>query len=216
MTSLDTQPISLSRYVLLSLFPPPQTSPYLRKFLAARLAAGLPMLIARAFVRGLAQHKLGGPVHTRTLLFNILYTCDPAGGDDGDAPMNAQTCVDLAAHFTRLLADAPGLGLGQASRGAAESLDKLLKQIKYMALLGGGPSDTFLRAVRDQGLLEHARVGGVRGVRRRGRRRGRRRVARASSIAARRARNRRGRRTRPGATNRRSRLGGTRGEDGFF
>jgi hypothetical protein len=153
-TSLDTQPKALACYIqLLTLLPPPQINPNISKFFASPLSDGLPTLITRALLRGLERYAPGGIVITCVLIMNMLYSCDPATGDDGDAPMDAQTRADLEAYLEAFPASDAHDARDECARNAVEMLDTALKQIKLFSPLFGGPPGTYLRDMRGFGAL---------------------------------------------------------------
>ena len=89
--SLTTQRRAFSTLVqILSLLPDPERDPYFRHFLGSPGCAGLPTVIASAFVTGVDWLRPSGPGHICDLLFYMLLWCDVEMGDD------KQTCIDKA------------------------------------------------------------------------------------------------------------------------
>ncbi|GJE98470.1 zinc finger MYND domain-containing protein [Phanerochaete sordida] len=122
--SLDTQRNAFSTLVQVLSLLPAERDPYARRFFASQQFAGVPTLLARAFVRGIAWLRPSGAGALCDLFYHMLIWGDPAGGDD------AQTCIDKDAR----VALASTVKEIPTSEGFARLDEKQRRQVKQLAV----------------------------------------------------------------------------------
>lgn len=134
--SLDTQRKAFSALVQILSLLPVLRDPYFRRFFGSPQAAGLPTLLARAFVQGIDWLRPSGPGPLCDLFFHMLIWGDPATGDD------AQTCFDkrvragLAAKVASLEQSPSIARLDATQQAQIARLHKALSTLEHLTAQG--------------------------------------------------------------------------------
>ncbi|KAL1739108.1 hypothetical protein HDZ31DRAFT_49917 [Schizophyllum fasciatum] len=149
-TSRETQREAFSAYIqLLSLLPEPQRNPYLRKFLCSERAAGLPNLLASAFIQSIEWLRPSGPGYICALIASCLQWCDTDMGDDKRASIDKALRQRLLAKLRIIMEQARyKTAIDEHNRLGIEVLHGLLSAVDEMEV----PSDQpgfFLKSTRD-------------------------------------------------------------------
>ncbi|GJE98480.1 zinc finger MYND domain-containing protein [Phanerochaete sordida] len=155
--SLDTQRNAFSTLVQVLSLLPVERDPYTRRFFASQQFAGMPTLLARAFVRGIAWLQPSGPGALADLFFYMLIWCDPSTGDDAETCIDKDARVALARNIAELQESPSFARLDDKQRAQVARLAKVLTTLKHVD--GGGvPPSYWLKAQRD---LHEADIPGV-------------------------------------------------------
>src|ERR1700691_2898416 len=150
--SHDTQPKAFATLIqIFSLLPDPKSEPYFRRFLLhPTQPQGIPTLIAKAFVRGVAWKRPSGPGQICSLLIHCLFWADTSLGDDGKASIDVEVRNALAEKLSHLISNNGFEQLEELQRVEIKRLEGILRAIEGM------PEDAYLKSTQRylQGQLE--------------------------------------------------------------
>ncbi|KZV82810.1 hypothetical protein EXIGLDRAFT_754727 [Exidia glandulosa HHB12029] len=129
---------------ILSLLEDPKRDPYFRRFLRSPHAAGLPNIIADAFVQGIDWLRPSGPGHISSLIITTLQWCDPELGDDKRASVDASIRQALITKMTAFISAADFGRLDELQRIETQRLLGTLQSIDNMQGPPEGPPGWFM------------------------------------------------------------------------
>lgn len=124
---------------ILSLLEDPKRDPYFRRFLRSPQVAGLPTLVAAAFVEGVDWLRPSGPGHICSLIMHMLQCCDPTLGDDAKASVDGATRQRLAEKVAAFVAQPDFARLERLQQSECRRLLGMLHSLENLPGPPGGP-----------------------------------------------------------------------------